>query len=200
MTNALTITFPVETAIQKLQQAQKKFEKGVDDILNAGATDIATKAKQLAPVDMGGLRSAISADNSNPLEKHITVNAFYAAFIEFGTGKYAAQYVGSLPATWSEYAQSFKGQKGGGSFDEFLLKIMDWVKRKGLSGTYSVKTQRRTGSKSARNFEDAEVAYFIAIAIIKKGVRPHPFLFPAYEQQRLEIVKEIDSFLKSLGG
>lgn len=198
MSNALTISFPVEAAIEKIKQTQKKFDKGVDDILNANATDIATKAKQLAPVDMGGLRSAISADNSKPLEKHITVNAFYAAFIEFGTGKYAAQYVSTLPSTWSEYARNFKGQKGGGSFDEFLLKIMDWVKRKGLSGTYSVKTQKRTGKKGARDFEDAEVAYFIAIAIIKKGVHPHPFLFPAYEQQRPEIVKEIESFLKSL--
>lgn len=183
MTSALTITFPVEAAIQKLQHSKEQINETVNDILNVKAIDIETLAKQGAPVDMGGLRSAISADNSKQLEKHIIVNAFYAAFIEFGTGKYAAQYVGTLPATWSAYAAQFKGQTGGQQ-NNFLEKIQEWVRRKGLG--------------TGKNYKS--IGYLIFRSILINGVHPHPFLFPAYEQQRPEIVKDIESFLKSLGG
>jgi len=198
MANALTIDLSQFVKVQaQLKDLTKKVEQNIDDILNANAEEIATKAKQNAPVDMGGLHSAISADNSAFLEKHISVNAFYAAFIEFGTGKYAAQYVSSLPNTWQQYAQQFRGQNGGGSLDDFLDKMIEWVKRKGIHGT-TKSGNRRKGKKAD---EDAyNIAYVIVISILRHGIHPHPFLYPALEQQRQIIVKEIEAYLKTLGG
>lgn len=115
----------------------------------------------------------------------------YAAFVEFGTGSRA-----NPPAEWSTYAATFKGKGGGGNVDDFLLSIVEWVRAKGLSGSYSVKTQRRTGSKNAQLEQDLQVAYPIFLSILRNGSRPHPFLYPAFVQQRPKIIKSIQMAVK----
>jgi len=47
----------------------------------------------------------------------------------------------------------------------------------GLTGTYSVKTRRRTGNKLNQFAEDYSAAWPIAMSILKNGVSPHPFFF-----------------------
>ena len=60
---------------------------------------------------------------------------------------------------------------------QLLRAIVNWVKRKGITGTYSVNTRRRTGSKINQIAEDYSSAWPIAMSILKHGVRPHPFFF-----------------------
>lgn len=115
----------------------------------------------------------------------------YAAFVEFGTGSRA-----NPPSEWSQYAATWKGKKGTGTVDDFLLSIVEWVRAKGLSGTYSVKTQRRTGGKNDQLAQDMEVAYPIFLSILRNGSRPHPFLYPAFVQQRPKIIKSIREAVK----
>ena len=50
----------------------------------------------------------------------------YAAYLEFGTGKFAAEYVATLPTEWKEFASQFKGSAGG-NFREFVESIMGWL-------------------------------------------------------------------------
>ena len=174
--------------VEGLQELLKSFDltkdkanKFITDSVNEWADEVVLLAKQAAPVNDGKLRQSIQADyaTSAKIQAGVAVAVNYAAYLEFGTRGYASAYVGSLPNDWKTYAASFKG-KGGGTFDEFLLAIMDWVKSKGISGTYSVKTQKRTkASGKGANFEDAEVAYPIALAIIRKGIKPQPYLYPA---------------------
>mgnify|MGYP003403190461 FL=1 len=174
--------------VEGLQELLKSFDltkdkanKFITDSVNEWADEVVLLAKQAAPVNDGKLRQSIQADyaTSAKIQAGVAVAVNYAAYLEFGTRGYASAYVGSLPNDWKTYAASFKG-KGGGTFDEFLLAIMDWVKSKGISGTYSVKTQKRTkASGKGGNFEDAEVAYPIALAIIRKGIKPQPYLYPA---------------------
>ncbi len=199
MASNINISFKGLEAFQRtIQEAPAKLTQRIGTVLSANAEEIATRAKDNVAVDVGALRASISADNSKPLEKTIAANVFYAAFVEFGTGKYAAAYVGTLPPDWRTYAATFKGKKGGESFDKFLERIIEWVKRKGLAGTYSVKTKKRTGKKGARLFEDAEVAYPIALAILRNGIRPQPYQFPAYRDQRGKIISDIETLLKGM--
>jgi HK97 gp10 family phage protein len=196
MANAVTIDLTgLEKLKERLKAMPKEVAEGVDDVLSANAIAIATKAKELAPVDIGGLRSSIGQDISKPLEKHVTVNAGYAAWVEFGTGSYAADYVGSLPATWREFAMRFKG-KTGGSFADLVNNLEKWVQRN-VTATYSIKTQKRTKTTDEKT-RTKQLAYIIAISILKKGIKPHRFLFPAYEQQRGQILDDIVTVLKSL--
>jgi HK97 gp10 family phage protein len=182
MANSLTIEFKGFDELKKrLSSMEKKMVEDIDSILDVNAEDIATNAKQRAPVDEGNLRQSISADNSRLLEKHITVNAFYAAFLEFGTGKYAAEYVGSLPPNWQTFAAQFRG-KTGRPFDAFLIAMQEWVRRKGIA----------TGK------DYKQVAYLIAIKIIKNGIKPQPFLFPAFNQQIPIIIENINTVLNEM--
>jgi HK97 gp10 family phage protein len=179
----------------KLKGMEKTIVESVDNVLNANAIEIATKAKQLAPVDIGGLRSSIAPETSELLNKHISVNANYAAYVEFGTGKYAAAYAGSLPDNWQQFALQFKG-KGGGNMEEFLKRIEGWIKRN-VTATYSVKTQKRTKTADEAK-RTKQMAYLIARSILKNGIKPQPFLFPAYEQQRGQLLRDVETVLKSL--
>jgi hypothetical protein len=135
------------------------------------------------------------------LEKHIKVNANYAAYVEFGTGKYAAEYVPSLPTTWQDFAAKYKGQSGGGDFFSFVMAILDWIEKKGIkptTATYSIKSRRRTGNTAQKKEQDYQMAAAIAYNILHNGIHPHPFLYPAYEKQRPLIIKDVENALNAL--
>jgi HK97 gp10 family phage protein len=163
--------------------------------LRASAMKIQRDAKRNAPVDMGTLRNSIYMDydyQNNKLTYTVGASASYAPYIEFGTGGSV-----KVPPQYSNYALTFKGKsKTGGTLDEFMLALMDWVKRKGITGTYSVKTQRRTGSRGSRMSEDYDVAFAIMLKILKKGINPQPFLLPAYEAEKVNLVKKIKQAIK----
>lgn len=158
----------------------KEMPDRVSDVLNASALEIEAKAKRNAPADRGMLRQTISADTSKPLQKHITANAPYAAYVEFGTGKYAAQEVSKYPPEYQAFALQFKG-KGGGGFKEFLKLLTEWVKRKGIGG---------------KNPEST--AYLIARSILINGVHPHPYLIPAVINQQKILIRDMQTLLNKL--
>jgi HK97 gp10 family phage protein len=182
----------LQEVLNALDLTQERVQNMLVVTFNEWANELVKIAKDRAPVNEGKLRQSIQADYAtlNKLIAGVGVAVNYAAYLEFGTRGYAAAYVGKLPNDWQSYAATFKG-KGGGSIDEMLLNIMDWVKSKQLSGTYSVKTQRRTGAKSARNLEDAEVAYPIALAILRKGIKAQPYLYPAYVEATNNLIKKL---------
>lgn len=159
--------------------------------MNASALNIQSNAKKNAPVNMGTLRNSIQlTEDIGQGKVFFTVGSklSYAPYIEFGTG-------GKVNTQgYDNFAAQFKGKKGG-TFKELLLALMDWVNKKGLAGTYSVKTQRRTGNKAKRLSQDQQVAYAIALSIIKKGLRPQPFLIPAFESEKTKLLKKINDIL-----
>lgn len=183
----------LDAVLRKFKITELKTVGLLRDELNAFGLDVERDAKTLAPTDEGNLKNSISY-NIAGLDLEITVSANYAAYVEFGTRRYAAEYVSKLPADWQSFAKQYQG-KTGGSLDEMLLRIMEWVKRKGLAGTYSVKTGRRTGAQSARPIQDAEVAYPIALAILRNGIRAQPFLYPAYEKNRKQFIDNLKRIL-----
>lgn len=202
MPDGITISLNTQEFKASLEKLLPEIQAKASKFLDKHAHNMATKAKRNAPVDEGTLRNAISADTSKPLEKHIAANTPYAAFIEFGTGKYAAAEVAKLPNDWQSYAAQFKGQKGGGSFDEMVKRIAEWIGRKSiygdtaLHGTFSVKTQKRTGNKAANKKADLSLAYIIARSILINGIHAHPYMYPAYKETIQEMIKDLPNLLK----
>ncbi len=180
----------VKTAIKETIKDKKN---SLDLVLNANALECAGYAKNLAPTDEGILKGSISADTSTFLRKSVSANVFYAAYVEFGTGKYAANYVASLPNEWKEFAAQFKGSKSGDYYD-FLNNILDWVKRKGFADTYSVESKKR-GSRKSKSYSDrlVSIAEHLAFYILINGIKPKPFLYPAYVTQRGQLLKDIEN-------
>lgn len=202
----------IKISIDNLNAFKASFQKILPEVqakvskfLDKHAQAIATKAKDNASKfkDEGTLLGAISADSKLPLEKHIIANTPYAAFVEFGTGKYAAEQVSKLPDNWQTYAAQFKGQKGGGSFDEMVRNIAEWIGRKSmygdtaLHGTFSVKTKKRTGNKAKNQEADLSLAYIIARSIMINGIHAHPYLYPAYDEQIRILIKELPNLFKA---
>lgn len=177
---AISIKFEgLDAALKKLSKKGESVNEGISDELNAWALDTVTLAKQNCPVDEGFLRNSINANFSTPLklQAEITVGANYGAYVEFGTRGYAARYVSTLPKDWKELAATFKGSSGKkGSFKEYLLEIAKWVKRKGI---------------------DNKLAYPIAISIIRNGVKPQPYLYPAVNKTRKQLIERIKKVIKS---
>lgn len=178
--------------------------------LNAFGQDTANDAKRLAPVDEGHLRNSISFVTEK-FKVSIIVAADYAAFIEFGTRGFATQYVGSLPQDWQTFAAKFQGGSGG-TFDELVMRIFNWVKRKklrlepkqyeqndnGIISQFGKKENtkfRKPRKKKKQTITEGQqqLAYVIALKIIREGVKPHPFLYPAVEKNRLLLIQRLNA-------
>jgi len=160
--------------VEKLaNDANKKAKIALVDF----GTKVETQAKRDAPADEGKLRSSINSTfNANNFTVKITVATDYAAYQEFGTRKFAAAYVGTLPQEWRTYAATFKG-KTGGSMDEFIQSIMAWVSRKGI-GADMTKSGNVSSSASSLD-KQQQAAYWIAINILQNGIKPKKFLYEA---------------------
>lgn len=171
---------------ERTRAITEKIEKEMDDFGQATVND----AKRLAPVDEGSLKQSITYRKiiaRSAIEIEMIVASDYAAYIEFGTKGFAAKYVATLPKEWKEFAARYKGP-GGGSFDEFVMRLTRWVRLKKIGATYNVST-RKKNKQSKASLEST--AYAIALSIMRKGIRQHPFLYPAVEKNRIELLKRL---------
>jgi HK97 gp10 family phage protein len=164
--------------LKKLDTLDAKVQKEVKDEINASALNIQSGAKRLAPVNFGNLRNSIYLKEQK-VEKGIVftvgAKASYAAYVEFGTGGKV-----SIPAGFEELASGFKGKKAG-TFKDMVEALTLWVKRKGIGGG-----------------KDKSIAYAIAISILRKGMRPQPFLIPAFEAEKPKMIKNILNVIKNV--
>ena len=165
--------------------------------LQAGAIDIRNDAVAKVPVFDGFLKNSIAANNSLR-GAEVVVNANYGGYVEFGTGPRAMRGVSSR---WSKIAMELKGRKSTGSLDDFIRKMTEWVRKKKLAGRYSVKTRKRVGNKGDRQNEDLRLAKFIVYKILKNGMYPQPYFFPAFERNERKILdncrKALARYIKS---
>jgi HK97 gp10 family phage protein len=164
--------------LKKLDTLDAKIQQEVKDEISASALNIQTGAKRLAPVNFGQLRNSIYLKEQK-IEKGIVftvgASASYAPYVEFGTGGKV-----SIPAGFEDLASGFKGKKAG-TFKDMVEALTLWVRRKGIGGG-----------------NDKSIAYAIAINILRKGMRPQPFLIPAFETEKPKLIKNILNVLKNV--
>jgi HK97 gp10 family phage protein len=164
--------------LKKLDTLDSKIQQDVKDEVNASALNIQSGAKRLAPVNFGQLRNSIYLKEQNVENGYVfTVgsSASYAPYVEFGTGGKV-----SIPKGFEELANGFKGKKAG-TFKDMVKALTLWVRRKGIGGG-----------------NDKSIAYAIAISILRKGMRPQPFLIPAFETEKPKMIKNILNAIKNV--
>lgn len=165
--------------VKGLEKLLKKFDKlgidlskNIDEVTEANALEIVAKAKSLAPSNIGKLRQSINSTKSlNNDGYDINVNAPYGGYIEFGTGKKV-----SVPTELQDVAQALKNRPTG-NFETGLESIKMWCRSKGI---------------------DEKAAYPIFLSILKQGIEPQPFLYPAYIGQTTQYIKDLEAELKAL--
>lgn len=166
--------------LKKLETLDAKVQQGVKDEISASALNIQSGAKKLAPVNFGQLRNSIYLKEQK-VEKGIVftvgAKASYAPYVEFGTGGKV-----SIPAGFEELAGSFKGRKGG-KFEDMVEALMKWGLAKGYIQS----------GKGARQH-----AFYMALKILKNGLRPQPFLIPAFETEKPKLIKNILNVMKNV--
>ena len=177
----------IEKAVKGIISPEKLI-KSCKNALGTMSENIVNDAKSnlryQKAINTGALVNSIYAEPvTDQLTLNIVAGAPYASYIEFGTRKFAAQYVASLPKDWQTLASQYKG-KGGGTFEELVKNIAIWVGQRGIAGTYSVKTKKRLGDTTTKEKENMAAAYPIAIKIVKNGIKARPYLYDAYVKNR----------------
>lgn len=161
----------IDKAVKNLRKTGVNGERYLKAIIQSTADQVVLEAKQNAPKDTGQLAQSIGKETANDnLKASIFINADYWGFIEFGTGGYV-----SVPPEFQSVAQEFKGFKSG-NFADFLRDMKEWCKRHGIEEKY---------------------AYIICVSILRKGIKPQPFLYPALKRGKDGIVRKLrDAYLK----
>lgn len=190
----------MQALVKAANDVSKSTVKAIDDELNATALEIQAKAKQYAPVYDGQIRNSIELDTKY-LDKKVNVLARHAAYVEFGTKRKV-----SVPAEWKDYAIQFKGRGDGGTWKDMLKALTDWVRKKGLAGSYRFVNARdtskrlkrpvRDGTKSEQNNQDEQVAYAIMVSILKNGIKAQPYLYPAFKEGIAGLPGRIEKILQ----
>ena len=78
--------------------------------------------------------------------------------------------------------------------------ILQWVKKRGLADTYSIKTQHKTRRGDAFEVRAKQAAFLIARKIAKEGTRARPFLYPAMKSNEGNFLKKIKDAIKQITG
>lgn len=118
----------LDALIKKTENLAADARKDTQTALNDFADRVASGAKQLVASnssDEGKLLGSINAKYGD-LSASVVVGANYAAFIEFGTRKFAASYVASLPQDWKTYAATFRGKSPDGELSMILFRLL-WL-------------------------------------------------------------------------
>lgn len=178
---------------KRLSTLPTKLKKEVGAEIQDGGRRINAKQLRLVPVDEGGIKQSTVPKKVNELNIELTSSKHYVPFMEFGTKRRVR-----IPAELTSYAAQFKQSGPKIGLEEFLKIITAWVRRKGIAGRYSVKTRRRVGSKATQQTEDEQAAYPIALSILRHGVKPHPFFFQPFFDERESIVKNVEKVLKDI--
>lgn len=176
---------------KKLKDIENNLTVELAKELSASTLKIEKAAKRLAPVNMGTLRQSIHATSKDKLTHYVEVGASYGAYVEFGTGGKV-----SVPTGYENYAATFKGGKGG-KLEDMIKALTLWVKRKGLAGTYNPTTGRRRGGSKIKATQDEKLARFLAIKILRNGIRPQPYLIPAYEAEKPKLIEKIKKMINA---
>lgn len=157
--------------LDKLFRDIDRFERDAELITKRTIEEIVdmmiTDAKAKAPRDLGRLIDSIDRENKdNGWTIVFFVGEVYGAFQEFGTlGRV------NVPTELASVASEFKGYKSG-DFSEFLKSIEEWCGRKGI---------------------DSSAAYPIAVSILRKGLDPQPYFYPAYVANKDKIIPLLES-------
>jgi len=196
---ALEIT-GLNALLSRLDTFDQILKHGIDAEMDNSAREIQIDATRRAPKDENKLAGSISVDISTPFKKVVYVGAKYAPFQEFGTGKKV-----SIPSGLESYAAGFKKAMGKGEWDKFVKSIEGWMKRHGIQAATlitQVKTGKRKGQYKkvggqAQKDANKQLAVFIARKILKDGLKPQPFLFPAFYAEGPKLLERLIRLLAS---
>jgi len=181
----------VTKLLSLFDQLPEKVQTELSNELKVTASEITSGAKRDAPADEARLKSAISFKETGKTSFEVVAQTFYAGYLEFGT---KAQTV--IPAGLEGIASQLKGASGQEKGDP-LKAITAWVKRKGIAGTFSVKTKKLSRSKASLD-NIKTVAFMIWRKIKKFGIKAHPYFFKQLPEAEKNLKERVANIIKRI--
>lgn len=166
----------------------REVQKDLDNELQDTAGEIEAAAKREAPKDEARLANSISKKKEGILKYGVVAQTAYAGYQEFGTKTFV-----DVPPGLESVANSLKGSTAGAGNP--LEAIQKWVKRKGIAGTFNVKTRKQSRSRSSlQNIK--QVAFLIWRKISKFGIRPKKYFFKHVEPAQKRLTTRFSNVIK----
>lgn len=162
----------INELIAKLTRLGTEGTRTANAIVSVVADMIVVDAKRNAPADLGVIRQNIGKTtvvDGNKVTATIFSSAPESPFQEFGTGGKVV-----VPQEMADIAATFKG-KSGGDFKAFVLALTGWLQRHGIP---------------------EKAAYPVARKILLQGLRPQPFLYPAYVANKGKLLPMLQAALQ----
>ena len=159
--------------LARIKAAPANIQKLVDDEVQFAALNFRDGAKRDLANQGGGngaLMGSIAATNEGVMKARVSVNLFYAPYVEFGTKKKV-----KIEPGFEDVAASAKGLPKRGTWKDFIASLTVWAGRKGIKGS----------------------VYAIARSIMLYGISPKPFFFKQYTPVRNKLKSRIENLLKS---
>ena len=180
----------LDKLLKVFHELPERAQQELKDELKVTSWEIRDGAKRDAPADESRLKQSISTKETAPTAFEVVAQSSYAGYLEFGTKTKAV-----IPAGLEDIASQLKGP-GEGSGDP-IDAIRQWVKRKQLGGTYSIKTKKL--SKSKKSLANIEQTVFIIWRHIKKyGIKAQPYFFKQMEPAEQRLRQRLANIIKSL--
>lgn len=103
----------VKEAFDKVKANFNKISDEIDMEMGDGILKIVTQAKTLVPANFSRLRTSLYVNKLGKFNYEFGSNVNYAAYVEFGTGKYAATYVPTIEPEFQRFALTYKTSNPG---------------------------------------------------------------------------------------
>lgn len=169
----------VSINVKNIKAVEQAFAKYGDDavkefaaVTRFQANTTEDTAKQLAPKNNSTLAQSINTTESDKgLTQDVGTNLPYAAYQEFGTGPKV-----QVPAEFSQLATKAKNLPKG-TWQDGVKNIAEWLRKKG---------------------GDPKNASFVLWKILKNGLTPRPFMYPAYVKSRQTYYKDLKKSITKL--
>jgi|SRR6187402_402357 len=149
------------------KEGQKELLYEISDELQVAANDGRNRAVKRAPVNSGILRAGIEVEGKDLSWIWYTV-ADYAGYQEFGTKTKV-----NVPPEMASEADKFRNGKG--SYEDFKDAIAAWMRSKGIP---------------------AEALFPIMAKIMRVGIDPQPFMYPAFQEVSAYLPKTINDTIQ----
>lgn len=150
---SMTVDIPrLEEQLRKIEGYEGPFQRHLKTGMTETVTMIASKITPLVPVGVSGrLKNSIGSEVR-----------------EEGIGSVIGKVGSSLKDEEYPAVMEFGREPGSMPPPDALVR---WVHVKGLAGVRSIKTHRRLGGKKQQADEDMQVAWMIARAIARRGIK-----------------------------
>lgn len=159
--------------MDRLLRQLESFGEAAKDKAGVEVKDTADEIQKLAidnvkshgANNFGKLIQGIQPERKNDLQFNVIAKEDYSGYVEFGTGVKTV-----VPAEMKDIANAIKNNPKG-DLKLALKSVQDWCRGKGI---------------------DERAAWPILMSVLDEGLRPRPFLYPAWKKGTASMIKRLE--------